>query len=202
MVAVMEQRHIPAGSETFQELQQRTGSLRELEPEHTLVLSLGTTSNHVTGMALGHLILTDVPSLHVLFFQCLHDQRHLLLTVLAEEGHVDLSPPVGCVAIRELGDHQGVDVLVESEEGTRCFGDNHGEQGLLLFSQESTLGYKTQTLEVHVGARGDSDAGLSGKLVLAQVFFAGSDGESSGRLDNRAGILKDVFDRSTDLERG
>lgn len=90
-------------------------------------------------------------------------------------------------------------MFVELQESAGLFRDDDREEGLLLFSEKSTLGNEAKTFKVHVCARGDGYAGLVGQVVFTEPFFATGYSESSGGFDNRAGVFEDVFDRRTNL---
>lgn len=201
MVAVVEKGHVPASAETLQELEQRTRALWELEAEHAFVGRFGSTTDHIPGVGFGHLILTDIPGLHVLVRQLLHDHGYFTASVRAQERHEDLGLAAVGVPVRELGDHQRVDMVVEFQERTGLLWDNDTEQSFLLLTEQGTLGHKAQTLKVHVGARGDGNAGLVCQLVFPKPLLAPSHSESSCRFDDRTGVFENVLYGGTDLSQ-
>ena len=57
----------------------------------------------------------------------------------------------------------------------------------------------TQTVEVDIGPTIDSNQRLLLYLILVHIFFHPSNRERTRRLRNGTGIIKDVFNRRTDL---
>src|SRR5690606_35984697 len=103
------------------------------------------------------------------------------------------------VAIVELGDIALLKRLDELLEAAGTLGNFYGDDRFTLLTDFGALGDITQTVKVHVGAANDRQQINTCDSFPRYIFLQASYRQSSSGFGNRAGILKDVFDRGTNL---
>ena len=116
-------------------------------------------------------------------------------------GHAGIGDPVV-----ELGHVARADQFAKPPEAAAFFRDRDCEHRFALLADLGALRDKSQPVEVHVGAAGERDKGQAGRRVpvvgqrlALQPGLGAGHRQRTGRLEDRAGVLKDVLDGGADL---
>ncbi len=104
-------------------------------------------------------------------------------------------------AVIKLGDLSLPQELTEPLETSRTFRDRDRQDCLTTLTELRSLRHVAQTVKVDIGTTIERNQGLSFNLPLLHIALQSSHSECPGRLGNRAGIIKNIFDCGTDLVR-
>ena len=185
---------------------QRPGPLRKLEAiEQLLPLVEGTAgaggqaaADHVTDMQLGQLVAREVEAGKPLGLEIAAQRRRI-----GGPAHLHADEQVGQFrigqAIAELGEAALAQQTAEAAQAARLLRDLHGQQRFALFSQFGPFGHEEQPIEIHVGATGHRHQGAALELALLHILLHAGNCQGPGRLQDRAGVFKDVLDGGADL---
>src|SRR6185312_6017962 len=97
-------------------------------------------------------------------------------------------------AIIDLGDAALAEGLAEPQKAAGALGNLHRQQGLALGTEIGAFGHVPQAIEVDIGATVDGYQMLAGGSATRNVALDAGDGQRTGRLEDRAGILEDILD--------
>ena len=197
----MEHRNIPICTGRVQELEQSTGSFRELEAENALVCrQFRVAAYHVAKVRFSEFIFRDIQCGKALVFK-----QFLDFGGFASMFGLDTDKDLGIGGVRntivELSDVAAAKQRNQRAERIFLFRDCDGKEDFAVFAEFGSFCHEAQTIEVHIGAGKNADEGLILAAVLLDVVFNTCDGESTGRFKNASRILEYVLDRGTDLVR-
>ena len=116
-------------------------------------------------------------------------------------GQADKHMGLRCIvhAVVELGHIAGAarqfaNQSAKAAKAAALFRNRHGKQRFALFTHFGALGDKAQAVEVHIGAAQNSSVGLALRFVRGGILLDGCYAQRTGRLDDGAGVHKNVFD--------
>ena len=114
------------------------------------------------------------------------------------DAHENVGGGVVAVAVVEFGDVAAAQDVDELEEAAGLLGNRHGKNAFIAFGQLAALGNVAQAVEIDVGAAGDGNQGLSLRLLAGDVGFEAGQGQRAGGLADAAGVVENIFKRTTD----
>ena len=201
MVPIVEKGHVVARPQRFQELQQRSRALRELEAQDALVLHRcgRLAADHVAHMALGKGVPCHVGDLVTVCSQVGNDLLQFGHAAVQTQRSEYLRPFRVAHAVVELRHHAVAQLLAQLQEGSLPLGDDHGYDALALFAHLATLGNEAQCVEIHIRAGKDGCHARTPQPVFDGVLFHPGQRKSAGRLGNGPRIVKNVLERCADL---
>lgn len=155
-------------------------------------------ADHVAQVELRELVVREVERGKARALEDVHE-----LVGIVRVGRLDAHEDVGlggvAHAVVEFGHVAVAHELAQTLEGAALLGNRHRKDRLALLAVLCALGHKAQTVEVHVGARGDGNERLVAHLLAAGPGLEARKRQRARGLDDGAGIFKDVLDGRADL---
>ncbi len=198
VVAVMKQADVPVRAHAVQELHQRTRPFREFEAVKQLVVGKRCVATHeMANVEFRHFVVGKIQGTQVMPLQ--HgDQFRGLLAVM----HLDADKDVRFLgignAVVEFGDVAFAQQRTELLEAAGTLRNGHRENGFAFFAKLGVFRYKTQPVEIHVGAAGDRNQGFVPQLFPLGIGLGAGNRQRACRLQYAAGILEHILDRCAD----
>jgi hypothetical protein len=141
VVAVMEQRDVPAPADRVEEVHQRARSFRELETVEVLVGQAGHASaDHEPHVHLGHLVAGHVDHCESVAAQVGDDRLALDVSFGQLDAGEHMRRRRRRISVIELGDDASADLAQELAEAAGFLGDRHRQQAFGLVAQFGALG--------------------------------------------------------------
>ena len=201
VVAVVEERNVPAVRDRLEEVKQRAGALGELERADDFVVDAArVAAHHVADVLLREFVVRKVNRANPRRRKLLHDLARLLAVLHGDaDEHVG---PVGIeVAIVEFGHGTLADFADEALERAAYLGNAAFKDRLAPLADLCLLRHEPYAVEVHVRAGNDTGVGFAGRTLPNGIFLRAGKRERARRLADRARRLENVLDGRARLVR-